>query len=122
MNLLVIGQVIKASSDAPYLSFKLEFTQNHILEVLKDSEIQITLQENAKRAMFVGQIELSILDAMLRLVNLLNHPKDIPSQYEYFFVSQTLQRGNCYEPYSVSKTAAIAGSSAPFIIRISGCR
>ncbi|MDQ0878629.1 AraC-like DNA-binding protein [Paenibacillus sp. V4I3] len=78
MNLPVIGQVIKASFDAPYLSFKLEFTQSQILEVLNDSEIQITPKENAKRAMFVGQIELPILDAILRLARLLDNPKDIP--------------------------------------------
>jgi AraC-like DNA-binding protein len=78
INLPVIGQIIKASSDAPYLSFKLEFTQNQILEVLNDSEIQVTAKENAKRAMFVGQIELSILDAILRLVRLLEQPTDIP--------------------------------------------
>lgn len=78
MNLPVIGHVIKASSDAPYLSFKLEFTSSQILEVLNDSEIQITPQEHAKRAMFVGQIELPILDAILRLARLLDNPKDIP--------------------------------------------
>jgi AraC-like DNA-binding protein len=78
MNLPVIGQIIKASSDAPYLSFKLEFTQSQILEVLNDSEIQITPKEHAKRAMFIGQMELSILDAIFRLVRLLEHPKDIP--------------------------------------------
>lgn len=78
MNLPVIGQIIKASPDAPYLSFKLEFTQNQILEVLKDSDIPILPHENTKRAMFVGQIELSILDAILRLARLLDHPKDIP--------------------------------------------
>ncbi|BBH19242.1 transcriptional regulator [Paenibacillus baekrokdamisoli] len=78
MNLPVIGHVIKASPDAPYLSLKLEFTQNQILEVLQDSQIQITPQENAKRAMFVGQMDLSILDAILRLARLLDSPKDIP--------------------------------------------
>lgn len=78
MNLPVIGQVIKASFDAPYLSFKLEFTQSQILEVLNNSDIQITPKENAKRAMFVGQIELPILDAILRLARLLDNPKDIP--------------------------------------------
>ncbi|NHN32841.1 AraC family transcriptional regulator [Paenibacillus agricola] len=78
MNLPVIGRVIKASSDAPYVSFKLEFTQSQILEVLNDSEIQITPKENAKRAMYVGQIELPILDAILRLARLLEQPKDIP--------------------------------------------
>ncbi|MBB3067288.1 AraC-like DNA-binding protein [Paenibacillus baekrokdamisoli] len=77
MNLPVIGQVIEASSDAPYLSLKLEFTQNEILEVLLDSKIHINPKENASRAMFVGQIDLSILDPVLRLAQLLNHPQDI---------------------------------------------
>ncbi|NIK76453.1 AraC-like DNA-binding protein [Paenibacillus castaneae] len=78
MDLPVNGRVINASSEAPYMSFKLEFTQSQILEVLNESEIQITPKENAKRAMFVGQIELPILDAILRLARLLEHPEDIP--------------------------------------------
>jgi AraC-like DNA-binding protein len=78
MNLPVNGQVVKASSDNPYLSFKLEFTQNQILEVLKDTDIPTAQQGNASRAMFVGQIELSILDAILRLTRLLDNPQDIP--------------------------------------------
>jgi AraC-like DNA-binding protein len=78
MNLPVNGQVVKASSDNPYLSFKLEFTQNQVLEVLKDTDIPIAQQGNASRGMFVGQIELSILDAILRLARLLDNPHDIP--------------------------------------------
>ncbi|MFD1178384.1 AraC family transcriptional regulator N-terminal domain-containing protein [Paenibacillus puldeungensis] len=78
MDLPVMGQVIKASSDVPYLSIKLEFSQSEILEVINDSEIQIPPKENAKRALFVGQIESSILDAVHRLTRLLDHPKDIP--------------------------------------------
>ena len=50
----------------------------NILEVLNESEIRITPKENATRAMFVGQIELSILDAILRLARLLDNPKEIP--------------------------------------------
>lgn len=41
MNLPVVGQVIKASPEVPYLSFKMEFTQNQILEVLHESQLQI---------------------------------------------------------------------------------
>lgn len=78
MNLPVIGQIIKASPNAPYLSFKLEFTQSQILKVLNDSEFKLAPKENAKRAMYVGQIELPLLDAILRLVRLLDDPKDIP--------------------------------------------
>lgn len=78
MNLPVIGQVVKASPDAPYLSLKLDFSQNEILEVLKDAKIHTNLKDNASRAMFVAQIESSILDAVLRLVQLLDSPQDIP--------------------------------------------
>lgn len=78
MNLPVIGQIIKASPEVPYLSLKLDFSQNEILEVLKDAEIYPHSKDSAARAMFVGQIELPLLDAVLRLVQLLDSPQDIP--------------------------------------------
>ncbi|WNS45315.1 AraC family transcriptional regulator [Paenibacillus sp. MMS20-IR301] len=78
MNLPVVGQVIKASPEIPYLSFKLEFTQSQILEVLHETQLQIVTRENARRALFVGYIGTSLLDAILRLARLLDTPKDIP--------------------------------------------
>jgi len=78
VDLPVIGQVVEASSEVPYLSLKLEFTPSQILEVLNDTEVRSGLKENPKRAMFVSQIDLSLLDAVLRLVRLLDTPKDIP--------------------------------------------
>lgn len=84
MNLPVIGHVIKASPDEPYLSLKLEFTQNQILEVLNEGNIQIAQQDSTKRAMFVGEIELSILDAIMRLSRLLDKPTDIPFLASYY--------------------------------------
>ncbi len=78
MNLPVVGQIITASPEVPYLSFKLEFTQDLILEVMNDSKLPITSKENAKRALFVGEMEFSLMDAILRLVRLLDSPNDIP--------------------------------------------
>lgn len=78
MNLPVVGQIIKASPESPYLSLKLEFTQGQILEVLNESNLQINSKENGKRALFVGQMELTLMDAVLRLTRLLDTPKDIP--------------------------------------------
>ncbi|MEB4783295.1 AraC family transcriptional regulator [Paenibacillus jamilae] len=78
MNLPVIGQIIKASPGSTYLSLKLEFTHNQILEVLNDSKIQVKLKENAKRALFVGRMVPSIQDAVLRLARLLDTPEEIP--------------------------------------------
>ncbi|CAM4000601.1 AraC family transcriptional regulator [Lederbergia lenta] len=78
VDLPVTGQVIEASTNDPYLCFKLEFTPNQILEVLSDSKIDIVPKENVKRAMFVSSIELPILEAVIRLIRLLENPEDIP--------------------------------------------
>ncbi|MDQ6418427.1 AraC family transcriptional regulator [Paenibacillus sp. LHD-117] len=78
VDLPVTGQVMEASSQVPYLSLKLEFTPSQILEILSDSEIRVGPKENTKRGMFVSRMELSLLDAVIRLTRLLDHPKDIP--------------------------------------------
>lgn len=78
MNLPVVGQIIKASAEIPYLSLKLEFTHDQILEVINEANIRIVPNDNAKRALFVGDMEHALMDATLRLVELLNRPEDIP--------------------------------------------
>ncbi|WP_312095001.1 AraC family transcriptional regulator [Niallia sp.] len=77
-NVPVTGQVLKASNNDPYLSLKLEFTPNQILEVLNDAGIRTVARNNTKRAMYINKIESALLDAVLRLVRLLENPNDIP--------------------------------------------
>jgi hypothetical protein len=78
VDLPVTGQVIKASSDIPYLALKLEFTPNQVLEVLSDPDIRIGQKKNANPAMFVSKVEPVLLDAVLRLARLVENPKHIP--------------------------------------------
>ncbi|SNT57647.1 AraC-type DNA-binding protein [Bacillus sp. OK838] len=78
VRLPITAQVTEASSQVPYLALKLEFTPSQILEVLRESEMGVTKKENAKRGMYVSKIEPSLLDAVTRLVSLLNTPNDIP--------------------------------------------
>ncbi|WP_339270100.1 AraC family transcriptional regulator [Paenibacillus sp. FSL R5-0744] len=78
VHLPVIAQVTEATPDVPYLGFKLEFTPSQILEVLQNTEVRVYAKENPKRAMFVSQMESSLMDAVLRLARLLDQPKDIP--------------------------------------------
>jgi len=78
VDLPVTGKVIKAASDVPYLCIKLEFTPSQILEILSDSDIHVGTKEKTKRGMFVSRIEPTILDAVGRLVRLIDKPKDIP--------------------------------------------
>ncbi|MGW9018524.1 AraC family transcriptional regulator N-terminal domain-containing protein [Priestia megaterium] len=79
IDLPATAQVIEASPDVPYLSLKVEFTPSEILEVLRNVQIGIELQKDkAKRGMYVSQIEISLLNAVIRLIHLLDSPKDIP--------------------------------------------
>lgn len=78
VNLPIIGHVTEASSEVPYLALKLEFTPNEILEVLGDFQIGVNKKENRNRGMYVNLIELPLLEAITRLVRLLDHPEDIP--------------------------------------------
>lgn len=78
VHLPVTAQVTVATPDVPYLGFRLEFTPSQILEVLHQSEFRFNMTEDSKRAMFVSQMEMSLLDAVTRLVGLLDNPVDIP--------------------------------------------
>ena len=74
----VSGQVVAASPEIPYLSLKLEFTPNQVLEVLNDFKMPTRPKEQNGRAIFVSRLDLPLLDAVSRLAHLLDHPADIP--------------------------------------------
>lgn len=78
VDLPVTSQVTEATPDVPYLGFKLEFSANQILDVLREFEISEGAKENAKRGMFVSQLEQPLLEAVIRLARLLDNPNDIP--------------------------------------------
>ncbi|KIL38026.1 AraC family transcriptional regulator [Gordoniibacillus kamchatkensis] len=111
VHLPVITQVTEATPDVPYLGFKLEFTANQILEVLRDSEIRVRPRENAKRGMFVSRIELPLLDAVIRLARLLDNPKDIPILAP-LFTKEILYRVLQDRQGVMLEQIAIEGSSA----------
>ena len=74
----VSGQVVAASTEVPYLSLKLEFTPNQVLEVLNDFKMPTRPKEHTGRAIFVSQLDFPLLDAVSRFAHLLDHPMDIP--------------------------------------------
>lgn len=114
VRLPVTSQVIEASAEVPYLGFKLAFTVGQILEVLGDSEIRAGAKENAKRGMFVSRIEPTLLDAVMRLVRLLDNPKDIPLLAP-LFTKEILYRVLQGEHGIALEQIAIEGSSAHLI-------
>lgn len=78
VDLPATAQVVEASPDVPYLALKLEMTPNDILEVLRETQMKAGRKESAKRGMYVTKMNKSLLDAVTRLVRLLDTPEDIP--------------------------------------------
>ncbi len=79
MDLPIIAEVFEASSEVPNLSCKIEFTHSHILELLSDDELKVSFRGKSKRGMNVTELDVSMLDAVVRLVRLLDKPTDIPA-------------------------------------------
>lgn len=78
MDLPIIAEVLEASSDVPNLICKIEFTHGHILELLSDDELRVNSRGSSKCGMNVAELDVSMLDAVVRLVRLLDKPVDIP--------------------------------------------
>lgn len=110
VDLPVIAQVVEATEDVPYLALKIELTPGEILGILRDEEIGTGLNGQAKRAMFVSPIELPLLDAVIRLVRLLDTPKDI-DVLAPIYTKEILYRVLQGPHGDVLKQIAIEGSS-----------
>ena len=71
MDLPVSGQVIEASPVAPYLALKLEFTCSEILEVVQHTRLSSKSNDDTRRAMYVSKTSPELLNAVIRLGQLL---------------------------------------------------
>ncbi|QQE78235.1 AraC family transcriptional regulator [Alicyclobacillus sp. SO9] len=111
VNLPVTAQVTEASADLPYLGFKLKFTPEQILEVLSESKVHIEPHKTSKRGMYVSQMEPSLLDAVLRLVRLIDTPEDV-SFLSPIFTKEILYRILQGQHGITLEQIAIEGSSA----------
>lgn len=114
VHLPVTARVAEASSDAPYLGLRLEFSTDQILEVLRESGIRTGAKEPAARGLFVSRMEQPLLDAVIRLVRLLDNPHDIPLLAP-LFTKEIMYRVLRGEHGAQLEQMAIEGSSAHYI-------
>ncbi|BAN47945.1 AraC family transcriptional regulator [Metapseudomonas resinovorans] len=79
VTLPLAGQVIEASSEHPYLCIRLDIDPAEIAQLIADSSPIGIPGHGANRGLYLDKIDTSLLDAMLRLVRLLDTPADIPA-------------------------------------------
>lgn len=77
MTLPMMGQVVEATPEKPYLSLRLDIDPEQIASLLLDTGGQ-TARPGIARAAFAAQVTPQLLDAVLRLMRLLDDPQDLP--------------------------------------------
>lgn len=78
VDLPISGQVIKASTDAPYLAVRLQIDAQHILELMRDMEHIPASRGELERGLFVSHADTDMVDAFVRLLKLIDKPEDLP--------------------------------------------
>jgi AraC-like DNA-binding protein len=90
LDLPVVSQVIEATEEVPYLCFLLKLEMSIVRELLSREEVRAPEPRSESPAMATGKITVELLSACCRLVELLDHPQDIP------FLSGLIQREIIY--------------------------
>ena len=78
VDLPVIGQVTVANETQPYLGARLDLDVDAITELIRDENLPPAAHADATRGLFVNRLGSSMLEAVLRLLRLLDTPEDIP--------------------------------------------
>ncbi|GGA46165.1 AraC family transcriptional regulator [Paenibacillus physcomitrellae] len=80
VHLPIIGQVMEASPEAPFLSLRLNFDTEQILDVIQSSgpALKPKRETQPERGLAVSRMNEALYEAVLRLVKLLDSPIDIP--------------------------------------------
>ena len=77
VTLPAMGQVLEASPEHPYLSLRLNLDLEEIARLVLELGDRGPSPANADRGLFVARLDEPLLDAVLRMVKLLDTPEDI---------------------------------------------
>jgi len=77
VDLPIVSQVVEASVERPYLSFRLNLEASQVASVMMESGIEIKRDDASAKAMDVSSIDANMLDAVVRLARLLDTPDEI---------------------------------------------
>ena len=78
LELPAVSNVVEATPDAPYLCLTLRVDARELAALLVETGRPAPRDDHDGRALFVSALEAPLLDALLRLVRLLDAPHDIP--------------------------------------------
>ncbi|EMK3384264.1 AraC family transcriptional regulator [Vibrio parahaemolyticus] len=77
VDLPIIANIIEASEEQPYLGLIMELDLTEIFQLIVDSELAFTQSKEAQKGIAVGELSESLLDAFVRLAELLDEGQNI---------------------------------------------
>ncbi|MDF5277658.1 AraC family transcriptional regulator [Vibrio parahaemolyticus] len=77
VDLPIIANIIEASEEQPYLGLIMELDLTEISQLIVDSELAFTQSKEAQKGIAVGELSESLLDAFVRLAELLDEGQNI---------------------------------------------
>jgi AraC-like DNA-binding protein len=77
VDLPIVSHVVEASPDRPYFSFRLNLEPSVVASVMMEAEIKIKKGDASVKAMDVSPVDATMLDAVVRLVRLLDTPEEV---------------------------------------------
>lgn len=116
VHLPTIVQVMEASPDKPYLGLSLKFDLREVSQLMVDSSLPQPRTQQSSRGMATGKVTQPLLNAFIRLIELLDDKEDIP------ILTQVIQREIIYrllvgEQGARLRQIASAGSQSQQIAR-----
>ncbi|ARP85752.1 AraC family transcriptional regulator [Bordetella genomosp. 9] len=78
VELPVAGKVAVGSASEPYLGLRLDLDVDEIHALISDIDVPGPLQAEPTRGLYVNPLNDTLLDGVLRLLRLLETPRDIP--------------------------------------------
>ncbi len=90
IDLPVVSQVVRATPESPMLSMMLKLEMAEVRRILSEAEFPLPEEASGARGMAAGKSSVELLDACVRLLDLLDRPEDIP------FLSGLLRREILY--------------------------
>ena len=76
VDLPITFQIDEASEDVPYLGLRLDLDPSIVAAVMAETDIRFKKGDAAAKAVDVGAVDVDLLDAVVRLVRLIERPKD----------------------------------------------
>jgi len=78
VDLPMVGKVMTSCAEQPYLGLRMDLDTKEIGALIGDESLPQGISSDASRGLFVNRLNATLLDAVLRLLRLLETPRDIP--------------------------------------------